>query len=335
MSRRTLVLAIPATALLMAGCASAPPIEQDVVEILEGRAIAEGTVFFPGTFAEGRQPDGNSVMLLGPDGWIVFDTGRHEAHGRRLLAYARASGRPATAIVNSHWHLDHASGNRLLRDAFPDADVFASDAIVAALPGFLAESRRRSETLIAAGGVQEPMRSELLGDIATITDAGALLPTETVTRSSLGTLAGRKVYLGLAEDAVTAGDLWLYDTTTRVLLAGDLVTLPVPFLDTACPAGWQDALGTLAGTDFTLLVPGHGEPMDRAAFNTWRVAFDGLLACAATDAAASTCGDGWISGLDALLPGDEHARARAMIDYYVDDVLRAPERSAAQACPAG
>lgn len=334
MPSRTYRIATLASAALLAGCASTPPIEQEVVAILEGREIAAGTVFFPGTFPEGRQPDGNSAMLRGPEGWVVFDTGRHEAHARRLLAYARADGAPVTAIVNSHWHLDHASGNRLLRDAFPEAEVFASDAVVAALPGFLAESRRRSETLVAAGEVPEPMRSDLLGDIATVTDAGALLPTETVTRSNLGTLAGRKVYLGLAEDAVTAGDLWLYDTTTRVLLAGDLVTLPVPFLDTACPAGWQAALGTLAGTDFILLVPGHGEPMDRAAFNAWRTAFDGLLACAASDAAPPACAEGWITGLGGLLPESEHPRTRAMLDYYVEQELRDADGRVALECPA-
>lgn len=331
--RASRVAILLATVSIAAGCASTPAVEPAVTEILEGRAIAEGTVFFPGTFPPERQPDGNSVMLLGPDGWVVFDTGRHEPHTRRLLAYARASGFPVAAIVNSHWHLDHSSGNRLLRDAFPDAPVFASDAIVAALPGFLAESRRHAETLVAAGALPEPMRADVLADIATITDAGALLPTETVTRASAGTLGGRKVHLGLAEHAVTAGDLWLYDPATRVLLAGDLVTLPVPFLDTACATGWQAALADLDAVDFTQLVPGHGEPMGVAAFGTWRAAFDALVACAASESTAGTCADGWIDDLGTLLPAGEHARARAMLEGYVDRVVR-DEAARAKACPA-
>ena len=318
----------------LSGCASDPVVQPDVTAILDGDAIAEGTVLFRGGFEPGRQPDGNSVMLRGTDGWIVFDTGRHEAHTRRLLTFARASGLPVAAIVNSHWHLDHASGNRLLRDAWPDAPVYASDAIVGALPGFLAESRRRSEAMIASGELEEPMLSEVLGDIATITDAGALLPTETVTRPQAGTLAGRKVHVGLAGHAVTAGDLWLYDPATRVLLAGDLVTLPVPFLDTACPKGWQAALEAVDATDFTLLVPGHGAPMDRAGFAAWRGAFDGLLACAATEAATGTCADQWIAGVGALLPAGEQLRARAMLAYYVDDVLPGAGGRATKYCPA-
>ena len=251
----------------------------------------------------------------------------------QLLAFARASDLPVAAIVNSHWHLDHSSGNRLLRDTWPEAPVFASDAVVAALPGFLADSRRQSEAMIAAGELHEPMLSDVLGDIATITDAGALLPTETVTAGEFGTLGGRKVYLGLSEHAVTAGDLWLYDPATRVLLAGDLVTLPVPFLDTACPAGWQAALDMLDGTEFTLLVPGHGAPMDRAAFDAWQASFDGLLACAESDAQASACADHWLTGVRGLLSPGDHPRARAMLDHYVDDVLRGTGDRATKYCP--
>ena len=320
--------------LFVAACASPPDVQPDVTAILDGEAIAEGTVLFRGDFPPGRQPDGNSVMLRGTDGWVVFDTGRHDAHTRRLLTFAHASGLPVSAIVNSHWHLDHASGNRLLLDEWPTAPVYGSSAVVAALPGFLADSRRRSEAMIARGELQEPMLSDVRGDIATITDAGALLPTETVSRGEEGTLGGRKVHVGLAEHAVTAGDLWVYDPATRVLLAGDLVTLPVPFLDTACPQGWQRALGVLDATDFTLLVPGHGAPMDRAAFETWRTTFDALLACAATDVAASTCADLWIGGVGALLPPGERDRARDMLGYYVDDVLRGDDGRATRYCPA-
>lgn len=320
--QRLSVVGVFLVALAAAGCASAPEVEPDVTAILDGVPVAEDIVLFPGRFEPGRQPDGNSVLLQGPEGWIVFDTGRHDAHTRLLLTFARASGQPVAAIINSHWHLDHSSGNRLLRDAWPDAPVYASDAIVGALPGFLADSRRTSEAMIAGGKLQEPMLSEVLGDIATITDAGALLPTETVTRSHSGTIAGRKVHLGLARDAVTGGDLWLYDPATGVLLAGDLVTLPVPFLDTADPQGWQAALEVLDGTRFTLLVPGHGAPMDRASFEAWHAAFDALLACAASDAATSACADGWITGLGTLLPPAEQTRARDMLAYYIDQVLR-------------
>jgi glyoxylase-like metal-dependent hydrolase (beta-lactamase superfamily II) len=78
----------------------------------------------------------------------------------------------------------------------------------------------------------------------------------------------------LEKNAVMAGDVWLLDPTTHVLASGDLVTLPVPFLDTACPRGWKSALDHISHANFKVLVPGHGAPMPRAAFETYRSAYE-------------------------------------------------------------
>jgi hypothetical protein len=64
--------------------------------------------------------------------------------------------------------------------------------------------------------------------------------------------------------------------------------------------------------------------MTHAQFSDYRVAFDRLLACAASDAAASTCRAGWMRDADALVPPADHALANALLDYYLEQVLRAP-----------
>src|SRR5205085_9367192 len=107
-------------------------------------------------------------------------------------------------------------------------------------------------------------------------------------------IAGRKLFVHLESHAVTAGDVWVLDPTTDVLAAGDLVTLPVPFLDTACPEGWKAALDNLSHAGFKILVPGHGAPMQRDAFETYRHAYGNLLTCAAArEKASGECADGW------------------------------------------
>src|SRR3954469_23268964 len=69
---------------------------------------------------QGRKgPDGNSIFLDAPQGLILVDTGRHPEHSAPLLAFARARGRPIAAIFNTHWHLDHSTGNTEIRAAFP------------------------------------------------------------------------------------------------------------------------------------------------------------------------------------------------------------------------
>jgi hypothetical protein len=66
--------------------------------------------------------------------------------------------------------------------------------------------------------------------------------------------------------------------------------------------------------------------MDRAAFVTYRKAFDGLLACAASQAGAASCRDGWLrdaGGLDGAEA--DSPRTAGMIDYYVQ-LLRDPAK---------
>ena len=69
--------------------------------------LPSGVHLIPGSFTPGTQPDGNSIVFDGRDGLVVFDTGRHPEHTRKILDIARDSRKPVAAIINSHWHLDH------------------------------------------------------------------------------------------------------------------------------------------------------------------------------------------------------------------------------------
>ena len=320
-------------ALALGACASTAPVEPGAGGSGDGIAVAKDTLLFAGAFEPGRQPDGNSVVIAAPGGLIVFDTGRHRGHTGRLLDHAGAVRQPIAAIVNSHWHLDHSSGNRMLRQAWPDAKVYASDAAAGALTGFLADSRRQAEDLIAKNAIPEPQLSDVRGDMATLAEGRALLPTDAITAAGERTVAGRRLQFGLARHAVTAADVWLYDPATRTLLAGDLVTLPVPLFDTACAAGWRDALRGLDTVGFERLVPGHGATMDRNGFARYRKAFDGLLACAASDASVDACSDRWLGDVGDLVGDDRHAQARSLLGYYLPQVLRAPAGRRHRDCP--
>jgi glyoxylase-like metal-dependent hydrolase (beta-lactamase superfamily II) len=295
--------------------------------------IAPGTYLVEGEATPNRQPDGNSIIIVAPKGLIVFDTGRHKQHAQQLLDFARAQDRPIAAIINSHWHLDHVGGNPPLRAAFPDIRVYASSAIDAARSGFLADYRAQLVTEIARSGnnpeAQEAMRAEI-----SLIDAGAALgPTETVASSGPVDISGRLLQLHLESHAVTAGDVWVFDPETRVLLAGDLVTLPAPFFESACPARWRASLAHLEKAPFEWLVPGHGAPMRRREFAAYRKAFSNLLDCAAGDATKNACIDGWMSDASALIHSSEDASyARTLIGYYVENYLRHPSERVRNFC---
>src|SRR5262245_5480685 len=90
------------------------------------REIARDTYLVPGAMLPDRGPDGNTVIVVAPSGLIVIDTGRHPWHSDGILAFARAQRRPVAAIVNTHWHLDHASGNGRVKAAHPAARLYTT-----------------------------------------------------------------------------------------------------------------------------------------------------------------------------------------------------------------
>ena len=297
-----------------------------------GAVLADGVALIPGGFEPGRQPDGNTVIFRGPQGLVVLDTGRHAEHSQKILDYATQAQQPIVAVVNSHWHLDHVSGNPRLRAVYPSLTVYASSGIEGAMSGFLANSRKQALAILAKPG-DAAMQAEVRTDLATIDSGKAVYPDVVIDSTGERTLAGRPLLLGYEGYGVTAGDLWIYDGATHVLAAGDLVTLPAPFFDTACPAHWQAALARLDQIDFATLVPGHGAPMSHADFDHYRHAFDGLLACAASNAGKAECLDGWQRDAAAFLPTEQDQKlARVLLDYYVDGILRGDPNKTAALC---
>jgi len=282
--------------------------------------IATGVRLIPGTMTPGTQPDGNTVVFDAPQGLIIVDTGRHPSHTQKILDDAKAAGKPIKAIINSHWHLDHIGGNKLIRTAYPGVRIYASGAINEARKGFLANYRKQLEEIIPQTKDPEEQNA-YRAELALIDSGDLLMPNEVVKKTETKSIAGRKLELHLDHNAVTAADIWVFDPKTHVVAAGDLVTLPAPFLDTACPAGWRMELDRIAKTDFDTLIPGHGEPMNRTQFANYRSAFDQLLTCANSDATKASCIDEWVSMTRTLQPEADEKFTRGMMNYYVD-VLR-------------
>lgn len=274
--------------------------------------IAPNVHLLRGSFTPGQQPDGNTVIFERPKGAIVIDTGRHEAHTRAILDFVKPR-----VVINTHWHLDHIGGNALIRREVPYVTIYASPALDDALKGFLASYAKQLEDAIAktTGEEQQRYRTEL----ALIQSGRALAPDEVITGTR--TIDGLEVHL--EKDAVTAGDLWILDKKSGTLVAGDLVTLPVPFLDTAKPRVWKETLVRLSRVKFERLVPGHGPVLTRDQFTQYRTAFDNLLACAASSRTNEECASGWLKDVGPLVPEPDHAFTRQLLGYYLDQHLRA------------
>lgn len=282
--------------------------------LLTASEVVPGMHLIRGGFVPGSQPDGNTVILNAPEGLVVVDSGRHAEHTQAIVDFAKSAKKPVKAIINTHWHLDHIGGNAMLRREFPGVRVYASGAFADARKGFLANYRKQLDELLA----KEPDNAVYKVDLALLDAADKLGPDEVIAEAGTKTIAGRAVLVGLEKDAATAGDVWLYDKDTGVLIAGDLITLPAPFLDTAKPKGWEAALERLAKLDFELVVPGHGAPLTRRQFAAYRNAFSSLLAC------KEKCEDQWLANVGPLIPNDDKEFTRAMMGYYVRLIAAPP-----------
>src|SRR3954470_3480762 len=232
--------------------------------------LPSGYHLIPGAVPPDSGPDGNTIVIDAPKGLIVVDTGRHAEHAQAILDYAKARGRAIAVIVNSHWHLDHTTGNWDIRQAYPRADIYASNALEGALATFLKDSRADTDKMLADPKTPAAVRDQLERGRAVIDHPERIRPNHVIAKSARMAIAGRRLDVHLARFAATEGDVWLFDPKTRVAIVGDLVVGLVPFMDTACPGGWSKALDEIAATPFTTLIPGHGDVMNRADFLTWR-----------------------------------------------------------------
>ncbi|MDF7777686.1 MBL fold metallo-hydrolase [Sphingomonas sp. AOB5] len=309
-------LALAAALLLGAPATASEP---------DAQRLDDHTALIAGTFEPARQPDGNSILIEGPDGLIVFDTGRHKAQADRVIA--AAGDKPVVAIVNSHWHLDHVSGNLALKAAYPGVRVYGTGAIDKALTGFLARGLASNRKALATGMLTPGLNEDLRGDIATVERGAELRPDVVLT----GSITLNPLTLFVAPHAVTAADVWAYDSGAKRVLAGDLVTLPAPFLDTACPEGWEEALAKIERTPFTTLVPGHGPVMSRDDFRVWHLGFTSFIDCTGTERPMETCAGGWLATARHFL-SEADAAAAAPLAYYYGELLRSGRLQAN--CPA-
>lgn len=284
------------------------------------REVAPGVHLQPGGFEPERGPDGNTIIFDAPQGLVVVDTGRHAWHSDAILAYARERGRPIAAILNTHWHLDHSSGNRRLKAAFPRARIYTTSAVdrVIAPGGFLVRNMDGAREMLAGGEITPVQREEVQIFLDTMADSHTLRPDVVIDRSRRMRFAGRRLDVHVTDGAVTDADVWLYDRRTRIAVIGDLVTLPAPFFETACPQRWRQALDEVSATPFETVIPGHGEPMTRDQFSTWRVAYGAFIDCAGSEAEPVVCASAWVEATAQLRPSTSSAEpASGMAQYYV------------------
>lgn len=210
---------------------------------LAPRQIAQGTWVLEGSTDNFQKANGgnvvNTAFIVTDAGVVVIDSGPSKRYGEAMRqAIAGVTDKAVIEVLLTHHHPDHVLGNQ----AFAEVPI-------AALAG-------TTELLRQQGDAMTENMYRLVGDWMRGTEA--VLPTEVVQPGRREVGGHRLRLLGLAGH--TGADLAIFDETTGVLFAGDLVfyeralTTPnSPGLDV-----WQRDLDTLQALPWQQLVPGHG-----------------------------------------------------------------------------
>jgi glyoxylase-like metal-dependent hydrolase (beta-lactamase superfamily II) len=199
--------------------------------------------------------DVNVTVVGGERGLLLVDTHGSGAAAREVVADVRALGAgEVVGVVNTHWHFDHTFGNATVREAYGDVPVSAHEEAATELASGAAGVKQR----YAAS--DDPHRDDVLATTVVV-------PDDLFSSVKVVDLGDRAVELLHPGRGHTAGDLVVNVADAGVLLAGDLVEESAPpSLGPDCwPMEWPLTLDLLLDlvTPTTLVVPGHGAPVDR------------------------------------------------------------------------
>jgi glyoxylase-like metal-dependent hydrolase (beta-lactamase superfamily II) len=236
--------------------------------------------------------DGNSVVIVGNAGVLVFDTNGTPAAASAVLAeIRRITDTPVRYVVNSHWHWDHWYGTEVYARAFPGVQVVSQARTRAMMAGPALEFNRPGieqqlpgyVKMLEQKAAQDPAGRERLEAARFFLEQKRsvrhTIPEVTFERSLDLDLGGRRVQVRHHDRAVTPGDAFVYLPDERVLIAGDLLVNPMPFALSSYPTGWLATLEHMDALDASVIVPGHGEPTrDESLLHVTADVFRALLA---------------------------------------------------------
>jgi glyoxylase-like metal-dependent hydrolase (beta-lactamase superfamily II) len=276
-----------ARALLFALVLFSPLIVSGQTGNFEMVKVADGVYAAIRKEPPGLTVNANSVFIINEEDVVVVDTTLTPGTAKEVLAaLRRLTSKPVKYVINTHWHDDHIMGNQVFRDAFPGVEFIAHARTREYLPttgltnrkqamaeggypGFIAFLKKRLEKneSVFGGPMDEEERATYASDIK-IAEAymaenprvEIILPTMTLEdRLTLyrGARTIEILYLGRGH---TSGDIVVHLPKEGVVIAGDLVMSPVPYVGNpqSHPGDWSATLEKLIALHPTAIIPGHG-----------------------------------------------------------------------------
>ena len=217
-----------------------------VTEVAENVYVLHGMIGMPDKDNKGFMS--NSSFIVSETGVVIIDTGGSHKYGEFLITKIRErTEKPVIAIINTHMHGDHWLGNAALREAYPDAKIYAHENAIKRLKS--GEARQWLDSFTQAIG------KSVVGTKAVIPDM-ALKDGDTVK------LAGRTYHIHHKGQAHTDNDIMIQSPGNKILFAGDILVYG-SVVSGGRPEDFS-AKGQLKAIDHALslpidiYIPGHG-----------------------------------------------------------------------------
>jgi glyoxylase-like metal-dependent hydrolase (beta-lactamase superfamily II) len=242
----------------------------------------------PGIYAvEPKFAGANAALIINDSGVIVIDSHSSPASSATLIdAVKSLTDKPIRYVINTHWHVDHHSGNEAyLEDDATNVDIIAHEHTREDIPTLGRGQYEQTapyrtmpldgaaETLqkgTAANGepLTDPQRHAIEKFHAAQEDFIATgeafeftLPNLTIDKSL--TLYGDPytVQVMYLYPAHTRGDVVVYVPQQKVLIVGDLLTKPILWNWASYPQDYIKTLTALEALDIDKILIGHGGPI--------------------------------------------------------------------------
>lgn len=193
--------------------------------------------------------DLNVGVVIGEDGLLVIDTRASHREARELLdELTTLSPKPVRWVVNTHFHWDHVFGNAI----FDEAEIWGHELCQVALRDFGEEMK---------DSAKEWLPGESHGDI----DQVRVVPPQMVFSDTVSLDIGREISLSYHGFAHTDSDIVVRVSDAGVAFFGDVLEegAPPSFGD-SYPVAWPLTLRLASEALPEVVVPGHGDVVDRA-----------------------------------------------------------------------
>jgi cyclase len=225
-------------------------------------------------------PQSNTTVIIGERSVLVVDSCLLPSTARQDVEQIRTWTKlPVTYLVNTHWHFDHTLGNQTYAEAFPNIQIIAQKAtqkIIAdfnpgAVTGYHTRAERFQKVLDSGKNPDgtplteadrkdyEHALSGLGAVVEEFKTAHQLVPNVAFDSELDIDLGNRPVQVKFMGRGNTVGDAVVYLPKDRIVMTGDLVDHPVPYLFGGFPVDQVQTLQALAALDAGTIVPGHGD----------------------------------------------------------------------------